>query len=373
MNAQLSDITTTASVLGASGYSGAELTRLLLSHPNICVQHLYAHASAGNKVSAIYPNLDTNLTYESFSTASALDSDFYFLALPHGEALKIIPALLDAGKFVIDLSGDFRLRDAALHESYYKQSKPETASLQYGLPELFASEIAASKAVSNPGCYATCITLALAPLAAPAFGKCNQVKFVAVTAMSGLTGAGKSASVELSFSEMSENMRAYKVGTHQHTPEILQTLHTFSEGAFITDTAFLFTPVVVPMKRGIYAVLTMELAEPLNKDAALALYTGFYSDAAFVRVKENMPEVRHVQHTNFCDIFIAHAEKTSLVVIAALDNLLKGAAGQAVQNMNLMLGLDEHTALAPTPRRALHRPALKTAPPPRPLTQPTLS
>lgn len=327
--------TAEVSVIGASGYSGAELTKLLLSHPAVQVRHLYAYAQAGKAVQAVYPNIETELVYETFDASAIADSDIFFIALPHGEALKIVPTLLAAGKRVIDLSGDFRLLDVSRHQTFYKYEKPADAVMQYGLPELFRTEIAAAQGIANPGCYATAITLGLTPLA-----KAGLLKSVAATCTSGLSGAGKSAATDLLFTEMSENVRAYKIGTHQHIPEVLQTLGN--------GFAFSFVPLVVPMMRGIYAVLTLSLTEAISKVGAETLYQKFYNEAAFVRVQPHTPEVKHVLHTNFCDIAVVHADGNTLIVIATLDNLLKGAAGQAVQNLNLMLGLDERTGFSPS-------------------------
>lgn len=269
-------------------------------------------------------------------------SDICFLALPHGEALGIVPDLTRAAKTVIDLSGDFRLKNPDEHERYYKKAKPADASMTYAVPELFRDEIARSKAVCNPGCYATGIILGLAPLFHSPGGSL-QVKSVSCTAVSGISGAGRSSKAELSFSEMSENMRAYKVGEHQHTPEIMQALGTsVSNPSF----EFSFTPMIGPFVRGIYAVLSVVLGSKERPSDIETLYRDFYADEPFVRVRRSMTEVRHVAMTNFCDIHIAREpENGGLIIISALDNLLKGAAGQAVQNMNIMLGVDETLGL----------------------------
>jgi len=209
------------------------------------------------------------------------------------------------------------------------------------MPELFREKIVGASAISNPGCYATSIILGLAPLfrsGAAGF----EVESVNVTAVSGISGAGRTSKTELSFSEMSGNVRAYKVGMHQHTPEILQALGSSVEGGLFR---FVFTPMIAPYVRGIYSVLNVRLHRPVPSEAVQELYGRFYADAPFVRVRESMTEVRHVVHTNFCDIHLAHEADGSLVIVTAIDNLVKGAAGQAVQNMNLMLGFDETTAL----------------------------
>ncbi len=328
------------SIIGASGYSGAELTRLLLHHPLVELQELYAFSQVGNLVSDLYPALGCDKVYKQY--CGEKESDIYFLALPHGEALQLVPSLLQAGKVVIDLSGDFRLKSAVEHAEFYKQIKSPEAFMTYGMPELFRDEIIMTKAISNPGCYASSIILGLAPFF---FGSDHAIKVRSVncTSTSGISGAGRSGKIELSFSEMSENIRAYKVGVHQHTPEIMQAL-----GSSATDPSFdfTFTPMIGSLVRGIYTILNIQLERKAEVEEIRAIYRNFYQPAPFVRVRETMTEVKHVVHTNYCDIHIAGITKNGLLtIVTALDNLLKGAAGQAVQNMNIMLGLDERTGL----------------------------
>jgi len=330
-----------ASIIGASGYSGAELTRLLLQHPNIELQELYAFSQTGKHVSELYAALSCDKVYQPYNGET--ESDLYFLALPHGEALRLVPALVDAGKTVIDLSGDFRLKCPLEHEQFYKQVKSPGSVMTYGMSELFSEEIIKAKAISNPGCFATSIILGVAPLFR---GNKSSVKVRAIncTSTSGISGAGRSSKTELSFSEMSENIRAYKVGTHQHIPEIMQALGSSSTRPSFD---FTFTPMIGSLVRGIYSILNVQLESPVDGDCIKELYRNFYQDAPFVRVRDNMTEVRHVAHTNFCDVHIAYAAPGgSLVIITAIDNLLKGAAGQAIQNMNLMLGLPETPGLS---------------------------
>ncbi|NTU93153.1 MAG: N-acetyl-gamma-glutamyl-phosphate reductase [Chlorobiaceae bacterium] len=328
-----------ASIIGASGYSGAELTRLLMKHPAVTLENLYAHTQAGRNFSELYPAVGCDLDFQSYSGQS--ESDIYFLALPHGEALQVVPGLISAGKMVVDLSGDFRLKNPAEHERFYGGKKGGDHVLQYGMPELFRDAIRKSSAISNPGCYATSIILGLAPLFMDG-RRTLTVESVNVTSVSGISGAGRSSKVELSFSEMSGNVKAYKVGCHQHTPEIMQTL-----GSSTVDPGFrfIFTPMIAPYVRGIYSVLNVQLASPVSQQARCDLYRDFYAGAPFVRLRDGVTEVSHVAHTNFCDISLAWHSDDSLVIVTAIDNLVKGAAGQAVQNMNLMLGLDETTAL----------------------------
>jgi N-acetyl-gamma-glutamyl-phosphate reductase len=329
------------SVIGASGYSGAELTRLLLRHPNVRLEELYAFSQAGKKVTELYPALSTDKVYKPYSGEQ--ESDIYFLALPHGEALAHVPALLKAGKTVIDLSGDFRLKSTLEHEQFYKQKKSPEAVMTYGMPELFRDRISQVTSISNPGCFATSIILGLAPLF---YGDEGLIKVNSIncTSVSGISGAGRSSKTELSFSEMSENVRAYKVGEHQHTPEIMQAL---GSSATTPSFDFTFTPMIGSLVRGIYSILNIRLESPESAEKLKDIYKSFYRSAPFVRVRDSMTEVRHVAYTNYCDIHIATSSGTgSLVIVTAIDNLLKGAAGQAVQNMNIMLGLDETTGLS---------------------------
>jgi N-acetyl-gamma-glutamyl-phosphate reductase len=329
----------TASIIGASGYSGAELVGLLMKHPGIAIEELYAHTQAGKHFSELYPAVHCDRVFQTYSGQTG--SDIYFLALPHGEALQIVPGLLAAGKTVIDLSGDFRLKNVIEHKKFYGGQKSESDVLQYGMPELYRDLIANSTAISNPGCYATSIILGLAPLFRGGMDGL-VVDSVNVTAISGISGAGRSSKTELSFSEMSGNVRAYKVGSHQHTPEIMQALGSSAENP---GFRFVFTPMIAPYVRGIYSVLNVRLSSKAEMESIRALYRDFYSSAPFVRLREGVTEVRHVAHTNFCDISLAWEHDGSLVIVTAIDNLVKGAAGQAVQNMNLMLGFDETTGL----------------------------
>ncbi|HWR00957.1 MAG TPA: N-acetyl-gamma-glutamyl-phosphate reductase [Chlorobaculum sp.] len=329
----------TASIIGASGYSGAELAGLLMKHPGVVIEELYAHTQAGKHFSELYPALHCDKVFRTYSGQTG--SDIYFLALPHGEALQIVPGLLAAGRSVVDLSGDFRLKRPVEHKKFYGSDKAEDDFLQYGMPELFRDRIIGSTAISNPGCYATGIILGLAPLF---LGGTEELKVdsVNVTAVSGISGAGRSSKTELSFSEMSGNIRAYKIGSHQHTPEIMQTLGSSVENP---GFRFVFTPMIAPYVRGIYAVLNVNLSPKTDMESIKELYRKFYASAPFVRLREGVTEVSHVAHTNFCDISLAWQQDGSLVIVTAIDNLVKGAAGQAVQNMNLMLGFGETTAL----------------------------
>jgi N-acetyl-gamma-glutamyl-phosphate reductase len=333
----------TAAIIGASGYSGAELLRLLSGRPDVQVKKVTAHTFAGKKVEELYPVFSgrVGLEYETFS--NHLDGvDIAFVSLPSGEAMKIVPQLVSSVGHIIDLSGDFRLQSASLYETYYHQPHSAPSMLGravYGLPELFLSSIKSARFVANPGCYATSVILALAPAlrhAAVAPGG------IVVNSLSGITGAGRTSSTELSFSEINENVRAYKIGTHQHTPEIQSIL----EQATGKPVSLSFVPHLVPLNRGIYTTIHARLNSPMSESAVIELYESYYADAPFVRIKRRIPQIKDVLYTNYCDIGLAVDRRTNdLIVISVIDNLVKGAAGQAVQNMNIMFGIPQEQGL----------------------------
>lgn len=337
-------------IAGATGYSGEELIRLLLQHPNVQLTHLAGSAKWESPVSVsqVFPRfaLQCDLAIESLNPQRLVDScDLAFLALPHGVAMDVAPALLSAGKKVIDLSGDFRLKDPALFSQWY--GKPHThpellGQAVYGLTELSARAISQARLVANPGCYATSVILACAPLI-----KAGLVEqdWMVVDAKSGLTGAGRKAEQGLLFAEMNENLWAYKVNHHQHVPEIEQALQGFSSGK---PLGFCFVPHLVPVNRGILSSLYLRLTRQTTWKEVNKLYRDFYAKACFVRVRPEgqWPRMHDLEGTNFCDIaFAIDSAKRGLIVSSAIDNLTKGAAGQAVQNMNLMFGFPETAGL----------------------------
>jgi N-acetyl-gamma-glutamyl-phosphate reductase len=331
----------TASVAGGSGYSGAELLRLLHRHPRVALHKVYAHTHAGARVAAAVPSLArvVGQTFLPLDEMAADESDILFLALPHAEAMARVPQLAGARR-IVDLSGDFRLRDTARYEEYY--GRPHTApeplrGAVYGFPELHARRIAAARLVANPGCYATAVALALAPLAADHL----LPSTLAVVAASGVSGAGRAVAASMQFAEVNESMRAYKVGVHQHTPEIEQTL-----GDLGAQVRVAFIPHLLPVTRGIHVTATVP--RPADHSAAqlTALYHEFYREAPFVRLCAEPPHMKDVLQTNFCDIHVAlDAHADTVVILATIDNLVKGAAGQAIQNMNLMCGFPETEGL----------------------------
>jgi N-acetyl-gamma-glutamyl-phosphate reductase len=333
------------SVVGASGYSGIELLKVLIRHPGVRIDKLFANSSAGKLLAEVAPAFGKTLdsVLEPYSVDKILKSDLIFIALPSGEAMNLVPAMLSAGKRVIDLGGDFRLQDTSLYERYYKRTHSASAALKqsvYGLPEWNFPQIKSASLIANPGCYPTSAILPLAPLLKDGI---IESKGIAISSLSGVSGAGRSASVEMSFAEVNESVRAYKVGTHQHIPEIKTTLESLSN----TQVRLSFVPHLLPITRGIYTSTYATLKKPVNEQEILAVYEKYYRAAPFVRYSATaIPEIKNVVHTNFIDIgFRINQEDGQLVIFSTIDNLVKGAAGQAVQNMNIMFGMNETEGL----------------------------
>ena len=328
-------------IFGGSGYGGSELLRILLFHPNVEVVFVTANEQAGKTVSEVHRNLN-GLTKLSFTAApedlSTLNVECIFLALPHGQAMDVVPKLPSTVK-AIDLSGDFRLRNQEDFEKHYKQ--PHTAmsaqsDFVYGLTETNREAIKQARLIANPGCFATATLLGLAPLVA------NDLIAgrVIVDAKTGSSGSGAKAAANTHHPQRMNSFYAYKPFTHQHVPEIEQELRNVgdwtSELVFMTHS--------LPVSRGIFASIYVEAKKQLNEADFHSLFTEFYRKSFFVRTVKGSPDINWVKTTNFCDIGFA-ARGKQLVVFSAIDNLVKGAAGQAVQNMNLMLGLEETTGL----------------------------
>lgn len=333
-------------VLGATGYAGIELVRLLSNHPEVSIEVLGSKSFAGQKISDVYQNFRHILDTECSETdiEAAAKCDVAFTALPHGASKSVIPALIDAGLKVIDLSGDFRYDDVKVYEEWYKEphSAPELlAESVYGLCELHRDKIASARLVGNPGCYTTCSILGAAPLLAAGAA---EDKNIIIDAKSGVTGAGRGLGLAYHFCECTENTKAYKIATHRHTSEIEQELSKIAK----TPIMLSFTPHLIPQKRGILATIYMNLKKPMSTQEVHNIYSEYYKDEYFVRVKNpgELPETKHVAGSNFVDIGVCVDERLNrAVVVSAIDNIVKGAAGQAVQNMNLLFGLDEKTGL----------------------------
>ena len=331
-------------IVGASGYSGVELVKILLQHPGAELAHIIGASTVGKRLDEVYPffRKKTDLTIEAYDLDALKTMDFVFLALPHGEAMKRVPELVDAGVRVIDFSGDFRFKSAELYEQWYKlpHSAPEYLKKAiYGLPELYKDEIKECQLLANPGCYPTGSILALAPILSQS---AVDTSSIAISAMSGTSGAGRKANLGLIFSEVNETVKAYRVGSHQHTPEIKATLERVAG----RELNLVFIPHLLPITRGIYTTISLPLKETMEQDALMKLYQDFYQDACFVRVLDTPPEIKFVSGTNYCDINVTvDMTQTFVTITSTIDNLVKGAAGQAVQNMNLMTGFPEEEGL----------------------------
>jgi LysW-gamma-L-alpha-aminoadipyl-6-phosphate/LysW-L-glutamyl-5-phosphate reductase len=336
-------------IFGGSGYGGSELLRILLFHPNAEIVLVTANEHAGKAVGEVHKNLFglTDLSFEkSPEDLSALtDIDVAFFALPHGQALSQIPNLPENVK-VVDLSGDFRINDAEIFQQFYKLEHTATdlqKQFVYGLTETNREAIKQANYIANPGCFATATLLALAPMVKSGLltGK------IIVDAKTGSSGSGAKAAANTHHPQRMNSFYAYKPFTHQHVPEIEQ--HLREVGEFTND--FVFMTHSLPVSRGIFASCYLETKVNLTNEDVRNIYENFYhpkagdlTDSFFVRVVEGSPDINWVKTTNFCDI-AAHSNGSQIAVFAALDNLVKGAAGQAVQNMNLMYGLDERTGL----------------------------
>lgn len=331
-------------IIGASGYSGMELMRLLATRPDVRIARVTAATSAGRRVDELNPAFSglIDLAFEPFDAEQFGGLDVVFVALPSGEAMTVVPQMMDRVGHIIDLGGDFRLPSADMYQRFYGH-KHTAASLLgkavYGLPELNSAQIATARLVANPGCYPTSALLPLLPVL-----KAGIIlpTGIVINSLSGVSGAGRSASVEMSFTEVNENVRAYKVGRHQHIPEI----GTVLEQATGEEIGFSFVPHLVPLTRGIYTTIHADLAREYTEADVSTAYSDYYVGAPFVRMRTTIPQIKDVAYTNFCDIAFTIEHRTNqLIIISTIDNLIKGAAGQAIQNMNIMLGLPEETRL----------------------------
>jgi N-acetyl-gamma-glutamyl-phosphate reductase len=334
-------------VLGVTGYTGFELARILLRHPAVTSTVFYVRETHGaNCLAELFPQLrglgEAPLRPLSLDAITQSNAGTAFLATPHEVSAEIAPALVEAGLRVIDLSGAFRFRSADTFTSWYKLPAPHAHWLgeaAYGLPELYSGEIAKARLTANPGCYATSVILALRPLVDA--GCIAKHGSVICDCKSGASGAGKEPRRDLHFVEVDENFKAYNLFSHRHTPEILD--HTG-----LREDQLVFSTHLLPLARGILSTIYVALDAPQTSAEIEALYRKFYAGRKMVRIwpAGTLPELQHVAHTNFCDIgFALDKSGRRLVIVSCLDNLGKGAAGQAVQNFNHMLGLEEHTAL----------------------------
>lgn len=334
-------------VVGATGYTGEELVRILAGHPHVDVTYVSGKEDREVKIQEIFPYLAGQLDLEckAFQFEEAVEkTDLVFLSLPHTVSMQFAPQFIKAGKKVVDVSADYRLKDTAVYEKFYKTAHKDPQSLKqavYGLPEAHREKIRGAKLIANPGCYPTGAILALLPGVRGGFFDPDQIH---IDAKSGVTGAGRKADKSLGFSEINESFKAYKLFEHQHVPEINQELARASK----KSVDVVFVPHLLPLNRGILSTIYVKTKKKTDTDALVAYYQKFYKGEPFVKVypKGRLPELKHVVNTNFCDIGLrVHPEKPLAVVVAAIDNLTKGAAGQAVQNMNIMSGFPETAGL----------------------------
>jgi N-acetyl-gamma-glutamyl-phosphate reductase len=333
-----------ASVAGASGYAGGEVVRWLARHPRVELVHLTAFREQGRPLAEVFPNL-RGFAAQTLNGTSwrqmAEESDVVFLALPHGAALEAARPLLEGGTRVIDLGADFRLKDPVEYSRWYgdeHRAADLLATAVYGLPEVNRNAVRSAKLVANPGCYPTAASLALLPLLSS-----GRVKGpVIVDAKSGVSGAGRNPSATTHFSEVNENVKPYKLGEHRHGPEMEQTF-----AAAGVPVSVYFAPHLTPMTRGILATCYAPLADALSPAEAHTLYEDAYRDEPFVRVlHDELPQTKATLGSNFCDVAVrVDAGRQLAVAVSAIDNLVKGAAGQAIQNMNLMFDFPETEGL----------------------------
>lgn len=336
-----------AAIIGGTGYGSIELMRLLHRHPYLEIGSVISNSQAGNRLSDAYPHLTeiVDQPLEAFDAEELSNkNDIVFLATPSGVSSKLVPQLLEKGIKCVDLSGDFRLRSADEYETWYKHTPADEKYLTqatYGLSEIYAEKIQTSKLIANPGCYPTATTLGLIPIL-----KTNLADYesIVIDAKSGVSGAGRGLSLTTHYAEINENLKAYKLGAHQHIPEIEQVLSDEGNSPMTVS----FTTHLVPMTRGIMCTIYLKLKENVSTEEVHQIYSEFYKNKPFVRVRPEgtIPSTKEVLGSNYCDIGLHVDKRTNrLTIISVIDNLVKGAAGQAIQNANIMNGWDETTGL----------------------------
>ncbi len=333
-------------VLGATGYTALELIKILLNHPGVEITVLTSRQEDSPPISQVHQSLHgrLDLNCENLSAAQIAErADYAFCCLPHGASAAVVSELLANGCKVIDLSADYRLNDSKVYEEWYGLAHPDPNRLGrtvYGLPELWADRIPEQNLIANPGCYTSTSILGLAPLLCGGF---IEPTGIIIDAKSGVSGAGRSPKLGTLFSECNEGLSAYSVGRHRHQPEIEQVLSDVSK----KNVEVTFTPHLVPMDRGILATIYPRLTKQATEAELLDVFRGFYDDKPFIRIVEHLPSTKDTSGTNFCDMTVRFS-RDQLIVLSCLDNLIKGAAGVAVQNFNLMAGFPEATALLPS-------------------------
>lgn len=337
-------------IIGATGYAGQQLVWILNGHKKVEIEFISSYSNAGENMGDVYANYKKYFEKKLISQEEAEDRldkiDVLFLALPHGLSEKITKRALENNVKVFDLGADFRLDDSEIYEKWYdvKHEFPEiNQSAVYGLPELNREKIKNSKIIACPGCYPTSAILGAAPLLQNKIVKTDKI---IIDSKSGVSGAGRNARIDTIFTEVNENFKAYGVLKHRHTPEIKQEMDKLSE----SDINIVFTPHLLPINRGILSTIYLEVNEKwkktLTQEKIYEIYNEFYKNEYFVRVTENLPEIKNVKNSNICEIGIRYDAQTgNIIVISSIDNVIKGAGGQAVQNMNIIFGSEENMGL----------------------------
>ena len=339
-----------AGIVGATGYAGQQLLWILNNHKEVKVEFISSHSFAGENIGNIYKNYKKYFEKKLISLEEIKENldkiDVLFLALPHGLSEKLTKKALENNVKVIDLGADFRLDDSEIYEKWYKvkHNYPEISkNAVYGLPELYKEKIKNTKVVASPGCYPTSAILGVAPLLKNGI---IDTKKIVVDSKSGVSGAGRSAKLDLIYAEVNENFKAYNVLKHRHTPEIKQEMDKLANG----NINLVFTPHLLPINRGILSTIYLdvkdEFKESLTEEKIYEIYNEFYKNEYFVRVTKDLPEIKNVKNSNICEIGVRYDEEFgNIVVVSAIDNLIKGAGGQAVQSMNILFGFEENEGL----------------------------
>jgi len=347
MSATKSNEKLKVAICGGSGYTGIELLRILSGHPQVKITAVTSEKSAGKKVTDLFPHLQKyrNLTYQPLNKTGLLhEADLFFLALPHGASQEAVHFFFENKKQVIDLSADYRLADPRVYQEWYGLSHQYLATLKkavFGLPEIYRSRIKKAKLIANPGCYPTSAILGLLPAL-----KNNLIDAsnIIIDSKSGTSGAGRKSDLAVSFCEVNEGFKAYGIGTHRHTPEIEQELSRAAGKKIRVN----FTPHLLPVDRGILTTAYAPLSKRTDTATVLNIYKKLYRNEPFVCVLDEgiFPNMKNVRGTNFCHIGIKVVPRTNtLIIVSVIDNLVKGASGQAVHNMNIMMGFDETSGL----------------------------
>lgn len=335
-------------ICGASGYTGIELLRILAHHPHVEVTAVTSEKSAGKKVQEVFPFLSAygGLAFEPMDKENLLSrADLFFLALPHGASQEAVHYFFSNGMRVIDLSADYRISDAATYAKWYGLMHNYKATLKravYGLPEIYREKIQKARLIANPGCYPTSTILGLMPALK---SRLIDPAAIIIDSKSGTTGAGRKADLGISFCEVNEGFKAYGIATHRHTPEIEQEISSLAGKKVMVD----FTPHLLPVDRGILTTIYTKLTKRIDTLKVLSLYARAYASEPFVHILDEgvFPNIKHVRGTNTCEIGLkVNARTNTLIIVSAIDNLVKGASGQAVHNMNLMMDLNETAGLA---------------------------